>query len=86
VPPLFSVYVSVSVRSNRTFLGNSIPSDYSVFLFGFLFLSLSLLLILSKSLHRQVFAAVLLLIFAIVPDLIRVVFPADALDFFACGF
>jgi hypothetical protein len=46
----------------------------------------SILLILSQSLHRQVFGAVLLLIFAIVPDLIRVVFPADALNFFACGF
>jgi len=86
VPTLFYVYISVSARSNRTFLGNPIPSDYSLFVFGFLFLSISLLLILSKSLHRQVFAAVLLLIFAIVPDLIRVVFPADALDFFAGGF
>jgi hypothetical protein len=33
VPPLFSLYVSVSVRSNRTFLGNPISSDYSPFLF-----------------------------------------------------
>jgi hypothetical protein len=85
-PPRSLHLIGLYLWSLRCKACSLVPKTVRSIVFRFIFLSISLLLILSKSLHRQVFAAVLLLIFAIVPDLIRVVFPANALEFFAGGF